>query len=86
MLATKPYETDPFHPLALLTFYFAISFNIYTEVSEFFLPYGIYVHCVLVRCTFVLYKCALPKLLHASNLSMSPIYYMPLYSIEQRLT
>ena len=86
MSAPRPYETDPFHPPALFTFYFTIIFNIYTEVSQFFLPYGIYVHCALVRCTFVLYICALPKLLHASNLSMSPIYYMPLYTTEQRLT
>ena len=85
MSAPRPYETDPFHPPALFAFYSTVSFNIYTEVSQFFLPYDIYVHCVLVRCTFVLYTSALPKLL-ASSLGWLVGNYMPPYTTEQRLT
>ena len=42
MSAPGPYETSPFHPLALFAQYTMINFYIYTKLFQLFLPCGIY--------------------------------------------
>ena len=41
MSAPRPYETDPFHQLALFTSYTKSNFSIYTKLFQLLLPCGI---------------------------------------------
>ena len=50
--ALRPYETDPFHPLALFMLYSKLYFHIFTWLLHLFVPRGIYtVSCKIVHLT-----------------------------------